>query len=205
MEQFTTEVLPQARTLPAELPNGGLNGGPHLLGCGSTQHFNWHKHVAPSMWEFGTNYGVKHKYTAGGLDHQDIIFGKKLQGGEEGELKLYDVEGQRDSAEVWEATQAHVWGLRRDRHAPFAPTVARQVVGDETGIHEAGFEQLDRKEGRVSEFNSSQFAPDANTTPDGRVAGFNREHEDLDAGPSIQGGEMVLDLPQNERTAVRVV
>lgn len=206
MEQFNTEQLPQHRHLPAELPAGGLNGGGHLLGTGSTQHFNWHKHVAPNMWEFGTTHGVKHVYSGTGLDHQDAMFAKdKIDHKMMDMLKLSDSENGRDSAEVWEATQEHVWGLRRVRELPFAPVVSRQVVGDETGIDEGGFDQINRKTTREKELQGSRYNPDANTISDGRVAAWNRPDDSEDMIPSIQGGDTITALPQNERTAVKVV
>lgn len=208
MEWSSTEVLPVARTLPAELPRGGLNQGPYLVGVGATQHFNWHKHVVPAI-KWSTSYGIKHKFVEGGHDHQDILFNKGVKGDGDKirDLKLKDKQEDKNSSEVWEATQDHVWGLRRDRREPFVFNRFREDVGMETGWREAGLEAEDYKTQRAMEFaaGTTPYKVDANRVDDGRVADHNRAPADDDAEPAIRGSEEVSDMAYNERRAVRVV
>jgi len=202
MEWATSEVLPAQRSLPAELPSGGLNAGPYLLGTGSTQHFDWHKKVKPHQWEFGTNYGVKHKYT-GVLSHEEAQNGVK--GAPDKNTKLGDVHGAENSSSTWMASE-DVYGLQEVRRTPITLRMS-EALGDGVGLNEAGFEEMTYKDAREAEFRRSKpLAQDKNVLDDGRTAAFNPEVQyGKGQAPAILGGEGITQLPQNERRAVRIV
>jgi hypothetical protein len=203
--QSDVEMLPTNRTLPAELPNGGLNGGPHLLGTGSTQGFNWGRYFSPSV-EFDVAKGIKHHFTAP-YDDQDH---RCAQGApavrKDKKIKLHDNATAQSGSLAWERKQLDVYGLRTALRAPTTLRLS-EVVGEDTGVNEAGFNEMKFKEKRRDEFilgkPIDEFDP--NTENDGRVADHNRTPEGAIPNSAIKQQEALQALPQVARTAVKIV